>query len=300
MRARRSGNFAAVLFVVSLLMMQVPLQEDIHKRRPLVFDPERKTRQVSAFSIGPTPAVIAALGGFRTVAADLLWLRLERAWHGDWWAMVPLLETITELDPHYVLAWKVYGWHCAYNLHGESKTLVDKRYWLRHGLKVLERAVEANPNDWETYFELGWTYHDRAHEPYRAAEWFRRAEEFPDAPDYVTRMGYRAYEHIMDFEKLFPALEHAKERHPDNARHQAIVARDLKWWTEHWDDPQEHRRQIVLENTARRHRAVKYYLFPGDPFWDVCEACGLPSPKGSGNCEACGRPLQMEPAGGQS
>jgi tetratricopeptide (TPR) repeat protein len=285
-------------FIVGLLLLQVPLQEGIHKQRPRLFDPARRTQRAGAFTVGPTAAVIASLGGFRTVAADLLWLRAERAWHGDWWAMVPLMETITELDPHFLMAWKVYGWHCAYNLHGESVTLIEKRYWLDRGLEVLERAVEANPDTWDMYFDLGWTYYDRAHEPYRAAEAFRQAAEFPDAPHYVTRMYYRAFEHIMDFDRLFPALEYARQRHPDDANHQRLVKRDTDWWKAHWQDPAEHRRQIVMENTARGQRAIDYYLYPDDPFWDVCPACGLPSPKGSGSCEVCGQPFAgREPAG---
>ncbi len=286
MGRRRSGKWRAALLIAGLLMLISPLQERVHKTRPAVFDPERKTRRVSAISIGPTPAVIAALGGFRTVAADLLWLKAENVWHGgSWWAMLPILDAVTQLDPHFLLAWKVYGWHAAYNLQAESETVVDKRFWLRRGVDALQRAVEVNPNIWDMYFELGWTLYDRAHEPWRAAEYLRKADEFEDAPHYVTRLYYRCFEHVMDFERLFPALEYARSKHKDVPLHQKIVNRDLEWWTQHWDDPQEHRRQIVLENTARKQRSVPYYLYPDDPYWDVCPACGLPSPKGSPVCQ---------------
>jgi tetratricopeptide (TPR) repeat protein len=295
MQTRRARKWLPAGLIVGLLMLIVPLQEAIHKTRPSLFDPDRRDKRVSAISIGPTPAVIAALGGFRTVAADLLWLKAENVWHGgSWWAMLPLLDAVTQLDPHFLLAWKVYGWHAAYNLHAESETLVDKRFWLRRGIENLERAVEANPDTWEMYFELGWTLYDRAHENWRAAQYFRQAAELPDAPHYVTRMCYRCYEHVMDFENLFPALEWALSRHKDVALHQRIVSRDLEWWTNNWDDPKEHRRQIVLENTARKQRSVPYYMYVDDPYWDVCPICGLPSPKGSEVCEnpLCGYPLK--------
>jgi len=298
MARSRMSRGMLVLLVAGLLMVLVPFQQAIHRARPDHFDPNRKTRGAGALELGPTPAVVAALGGFRTVAADLLWLRMERVWDsGNWFALLPLLDAVTQLDPHFVLAWKVYGWHCAYNLNAESETVVDRKYWLDRGLEILQRAVDVNPKSWEMVFELGWTYFDRAHEPYRAAEYFRQADRLPGSASYVSRMAYRVYEHIMDFKKLFPAMQQALTEHRDEAAHQKMVKRDIDWWTAHWNDPQEHRRQIVMENTARQQRALPFDLFPGDPYWVVCPADGLPSPKGSKVCQACGRPLpQKEPA----
>jgi tetratricopeptide (TPR) repeat protein len=295
---RRSRNILLALLMVGILLLLVPVQEAIHKSRPLIFSPNR-VKSTSTISIGPAPAVIAALGGFRTVAADLLWLQAERMWDGgSWWAMLPLLDAVTQLDPHFILAWQVYGWHAAYNMNAESETIVDKRYWLDRGVKILEQAVDANPDNWEMIFEMGWTLYDRAHQPWRAAEYFRRADKLQGSKSYVTRLIYRCYERVLDFKELFPALEYAINRHndpniADDVQHQVIVHRDYEWWKQHRDDPAEHRRQIVLENTARAERAVPFYLYPDDPYWDVCPLCGMPSPKGSDTCSVCGAPLKQ-------
>lgn len=299
MQGNRVNRWMLLALGMGLLMLQPILQEPIHRTRPELFDPARKTRKAGVMELGPTPAVIASLGGFRTVAADLLWLRMERTWDsGNWWALLPLLEAVTQLDPHFVLAWKVYGWHCAYNLNAASETYADKSYWLERGLEILERAVDVNPESWEMVFELGWTYYDRAHRPYRAAEYMRRADRLVGAPSYVTRMTYRVYEHIMDFEKLFPAMQAALKKHPDDHVHQKTVKRDIEWWTRMWNDPREHRRQIVLENTARQQRALPFYLYPDDPYWTVCPQCGVPNPKGSKTCEHCQAPLPEKPTPG--
>jgi len=298
MGERRSRNILLGFLMVGILLVAVPVQEAIHKSRPSVFDPKRP-RSVSTISVGPTPAVIAALGGFRTVAADLLWLQAERLWDGgSWWAMLPLLDAVTQLDPNFILAWQVYGWHAAYNMHAESETIVDKRYWLEQGVKTLEQGVQANPSNWEMIFELGWTLYDRAHEPWRAAEYFRKADKFPGSKSYVTRLVYRCYEGVLDFENLFPALEYAMNHHndpniADDVQHQVIVHRDYEWWTTRKDDPMEHRRQIVMENTARAERSVPFYLYPDDAYWDVCPICGMPSKKGSDVCSVCGAPLKQ-------
>jgi len=292
MQAQRVSRVSIVLFVVGMLLLLMPLQDAIHKARPDKFNPARRMETGGIFQLGPTPAVIASLGGFRTVAADLLWLQMERVWDsGNWFALLPLLDAVVQLDPHFVLAWKVYGWHCAYNLNAESETVVDRKYWLDRGLEILQRAVEANPGNWEMIFELGWTYFDRAHENYRAAEYVKQADKLPGSASYVSRMTYRVYEHILDFKNLFPAMQVAVKEHLEDNPHQKMVNRDIDWWTAHWNDPQEHRRQIVIENTARQQRALPFYMYPNNPYWVVCPYDGLPSPKGSKVCQSCGRPL---------
>jgi hypothetical protein len=296
MENRRTRNLRFAILIIGILLMLVPVQQSIHKARPDLFDPNRP-KAASTVSIGPTPVVIASLGGFRNSAADLLWLQVEKLWDGGNWAAIPpLLDAVTQLDPHFILAWQVYGWHLAYNLHAESETQVDKNYWLDRGVKVLEDGVAANPDNWEMIFELGWTLYDRAHEPWRAAEYFRKADEKPGAKAYVARLIYRCYEGVLDFENLFPALHYAQGRHNDpnvsgDNQHQTIVKRDLEWWTRMKDDPNEHRRQIVRENSARAERSRPFYLYPNDPYWSVCPVCGLPSPKGSAVCSVCHAPM---------
>jgi hypothetical protein len=209
--------------------------------------------------------------------------------------MLPILEGVTQLDPRFLMAWKVYGWHAAYNLHAESVTLIDRRWALEEGIQVLKRAVEANPDIWEMYFELAWTLYDRKHDKRRAAEYFRLADEFPDAPHVATRFVYRSYEGVLDFENLFPALERAVAKHKDVTLHQYIANRDLEFWRENWDNPEAHRKEIVDENTQRGQRSVPFELYPDNPYWDVCPRCGLPSPKGSDACGMCRTPFPRSP-----
>jgi hypothetical protein len=288
-----------VLFALGLMLLQVPLQEGIHKARPDIFDPNRKTRSSSIVNVqGPTTAIIAALGGFRTVAADILWMKVDNLWDGGSWQYLPtLLESVVQLDPHFILAWKVYGWHLAYNLNAESVTVIDRRYWLHEGVKVLERAIDMNPTSWEPRFELGWTLFDRAHQFPRAADVFLTTSKMPGAPSYIDRLYYRSYEHMLDLKGIRRGLRYAYRRldkFPGENQHQRLVRRDREFWAGHWKDPETHRDLIVKENSARQQRALEPYLFPNDPFWTVCPHCGLPSHKGATKCENpfCGAPLK--------
>jgi tetratricopeptide (TPR) repeat protein len=285
------------LLVLGLLMLQVPLQEGIHRQRPDAFDPNRKNRPDIANVEGPTTAIIAALGGFRTVAADILWMKVDNLWDGGSWQYIPtLLESVVQLDPHFILAWRVYGWHLAYNLNAESKTLIDRRYWLDRGVEVLRRAVDVNPKAWEPRFELGWTLFDRAHRYPEAAGIFLEASKLQGSPAYIDRLYYRCYEHMLDFGHLWKALDYAESRldkFPGENQHQRLVRRDKEYWQNNWNTPEAHRKEIVKENSARQQRALPPALFPGDPFWDVCPHCGLPSHKGATKCENpfCGAPM---------
>ncbi len=302
--SRRARNGLVALFCLGVLLALVPVQEIIHRARPEKFDPTRQQR-TSMIGVGLTPALIAAMGGFRPLAADLVWLKADQVWEGgSWWAMLPLLDAVVQLDPKFELAWQVYGWHCAYNLNAESKTAVDKNYWLQRGIEILERAVEANPDSWRMKWELGWTCFDRSHELARAAEWFYAADQLKGAPAYVSRFYLRAYEHLLDRDGILRGLAYARSRYKDDPKHQHLVTRDTNFWQWAWDSPEQHRRIIVEENTARFERGIPPYLYPNDRFFDVCPVCGMPVPKskdavcGNVQCPNYKHPIHQEPAGG--
>ena len=127
------------------------------------------------------------LGGFKGIAADLLWLRCDMYFHmGQWYKILPIYRTITFLQPHFIQAWSVAGWHMAYNIYHEAKQ-EDKKMWLDAGLSFLKEGIINNPDRYELYFETGWTYFHKAENYEEAVKYFRRAIRFPH-PDYIDRM----------------------------------------------------------------------------------------------------------------
>lgn len=291
MRNRRRPYGLVALFALGLLMVQAPAQDTINRLRPRTFDPNKRDPRAAVTSIkGPTPVLIAALGGFRTVAADLLWMKVDNLWDGGAWYLLPsVMESVVQLDPYFLLAWQVYGWHLAYNLNAESLLDVDKRYWLDQGLQVLERAVMINSDSSEMTQELAWALYDRAHDLDKAAEYFYRAAELPEAKAFSARLYYRAYEQSLNFKKLWPALKYAMGKFKDDNAHQRLTHRDYDFWKGHWNDPMTHRRIIVEENSARQQRSIPFLLYPDNPYWNVCPLCGLPTKKGEPECSVCHR-----------
>src|SRR5207248_732744 len=59
---------------------------------------------------------LAAMSGFRSIVADLLWIQANAAWERtEWGRMVLLFNNITALQPRNMMFWDLAGWHMAWN-----------------------------------------------------------------------------------------------------------------------------------------------------------------------------------------
>lgn len=111
---------------------------------------------------GGTPAIFAMLGGQRYLVANILWNYSDVLFHqGKSPEMVPALDSCVTLNPSFVEAWSVYGWHLAWNLNSDAKDLASKKKWLDSGEAVCVRALLANSDKPRPYFDLAWLYIQR-------------------------------------------------------------------------------------------------------------------------------------------
>src|SRR5512144_2993048 len=72
------------------------------------------------------PPVLAfttvALGGFRGLISNALWIRAHDLQHDDkYFEMAQLAAWITKLEPHFVQVWIVQAWNMAYNISVKFK-----------------------------------------------------------------------------------------------------------------------------------------------------------------------------------
>lgn len=135
------------------------------------------------------------LGGFKGLAADLLWLNMEEYWHsGQHHKVLPLLETISWLQPNYVLVWAIGGWHMAYNIYAAVENDPEQQaYWYDQGIRFLKKGIYYNPDKYDLYFELGWTYYHKGKDFPNAVTYLAKAAQY-SSPDYVTDVLAHAYE----------------------------------------------------------------------------------------------------------
>lgn len=159
----------------------------------------RERSQLQLTRLGPltnAPPMLAfttvALGGFRGLIANALWLRAEDLQMRDrFFEALQLADWITKLDPHNPTVWRYHAWNMAYNIAGCFSAPADRWRWVNRGIALLrDEALRYNPTRAELYTELATFYQhklgldlDPAHRWYKealAAEMVRLLGRDPD------------------------------------------------------------------------------------------------------------------------
>ena len=131
------------------------------------------------------PPVLAfttvALGGFRGLIANMLWIRAgDLQMEDKYFEQVQLSDWITKLEPTFVQVWLVQAWNMAYNISVKFRDPYDRWRWVQRGIELLrDEGLKYNPKEALIYRELGWFFQhkmgqnlDDAHLVYKS-EWAR-------------------------------------------------------------------------------------------------------------------------------
>lgn len=147
--------------------------------------------QFVLFRTGPNGAravgegVVAALGGLRALAAEVVWFRAERLQeqgrHGE---LVQLAAMLTFLEPHEPEVWRYSAWNLAYNISVRMPREEDRWPWVYEGVKLLrDGGLSWNPRSADLYRELATFFelkigadYDTA-SPYYRREWRKIVED---------------------------------------------------------------------------------------------------------------------------
>ncbi|MFN2474800.1 MAG: hypothetical protein ABR526_00460 [Chthoniobacterales bacterium] len=146
---------------------------------------------------------VAALSGFRSLVADVLFIQAHVAWERTEWSRVLLLfRQVTMLEPHVLLFWDMAAWHMAWNASAAAindpqqprLTLRVKaqRDYFDAGREFLERGIANNPDKPQLFEALGRLYRDKYRDHARASEFFDLTASKAGAPSYARR--FAAYE----------------------------------------------------------------------------------------------------------
>ncbi len=146
---------------------------------------------------------LAALSGFRTLVADLLWIQAHTAWEKvEYGRMNLMLNTVTTLAPHNVNFWDLSAWHMAYNasvaaFNDSKQPKLVRRLQAQHqyfmvGKDFLERGIANNPGAYVLHQSLGAIYRDKLEDHWNAFLEYDKAAAFARAPTYEKR--FAAYE----------------------------------------------------------------------------------------------------------
>ena len=150
----------------------------------------RMARERGAAEAESMPPALAfanvALGGFRGMIADLLWLRAQSLQEaGRYVELVPLAESIAALEPDNGEIWAYHAWNLSFNVCAMMSRPEDRWRWVLAGIDLLERrGMRLHPTDSRSRRELAWIFQfklgtniDYAAGHYRA-EWARIMEDY--------------------------------------------------------------------------------------------------------------------------
>lgn len=144
------------------------------------------------------PPVLAfttvALGGFRGLIANALWIRATDLHdQGKYFEMVQLADWITKLQPTFASVWVHQAWNLVYNISIKFRDRPERWRWVKSGIELLrDRGLKYCPNEPLIYRELAWffqhklgAYLDDGHMYYKAAWAAEMTEAFGSGrPNY--------------------------------------------------------------------------------------------------------------------
>ncbi len=144
----------------------------------------------------------ALLGGFRTLAADFLWLRVNVLWEKrDLPGTMQNLRLVTALDPRPLVFWLNGARMMAYDMPawrvaalggravgagGVARRIESDQAHL--ALAWLDAALKFHPASPAVFIERANIRINCLHDPAAAAEEYRRAAGQPGAPRYAARL----------------------------------------------------------------------------------------------------------------
>jgi hypothetical protein len=153
----RLKKFILLVVAIALLFSVSQVQRSMNRDRDLL-------GLTHAEALENAPPVLAfttvALGGFRGLISNLLWMRASQLQEDDkYFEMMQLADWITKLEPHFPQVWVFQAWNMAYNITVKFKDFGDRWRWLNAGISLLrDEGLKYNPNDVLIYRELAWFF----------------------------------------------------------------------------------------------------------------------------------------------
>lgn len=194
---------------IGLLVASVGCAGWAHARLPM----PKPSEAGLGFIPDPGHARVLALG-FDAIMADYHWLRAIQVVGGS--AEVDrerateigqLVDVVTTLNPHVD---HPYRFAAIWLTHDEAQ--------VRESIRLLRRATEFHPDDWQDYFYLGFAQFFYLGEYEQAAESLERAMKLPGSPHYLPRLVARlkAQSHDLQIAEVFLREMLRNSRNPDD------------------------------------------------------------------------------------
>lgn len=102
------------------------------------------------------------LGGFRGMAANVLWTRaIDFQKVQEWDKLKVTVDMITKLQPHFLAIWTFQSWNLTYNVSVEWDAPEDKYDWIKQGIKFVKDGVNKNQKSPDLVWDTAWYYYHK-------------------------------------------------------------------------------------------------------------------------------------------
>jgi len=145
---------AILVLLVPIIYLGAPLSSDVVPGQKTAVSGGALAQMRHEYELGEStlgdidPSSAAAnlvLLGLRGMAATVLHQNaLEQQDRKEWGRLKSTVESILKLQPHYEEVWKFQGWNLAFNVSREWDQVADRFYWVKEGLKFLNKGAQRN------------------------------------------------------------------------------------------------------------------------------------------------------------
>ena len=153
----RLKKILLVLLAGGLLFGSGRIQQSLNRDRETL----GLTRTAALDNAPPVLAfTTVALGGFRGLISNFLWIRASDLQQDDkFFEAAQLADWITKLEPTYASVWLFQGWNMAYNISVKFKDFPDRWRWVERGIEILrDEGLRYNPTSVDIHRELAWFF----------------------------------------------------------------------------------------------------------------------------------------------
>lgn len=156
MTGQGSGGRKLALAFAALLCFAliVPIQNRIDALRASLVK-----ENVLPMQMPQSAAAAAALGGFRGIAVDILWIQADAMINErQFYQLKTYYELVALLQPNFPSVWTYNAWNLAYNISAEWSSPEEKWLWVKQGIEFAKKGLEHNPESEELCFYVGFLH----------------------------------------------------------------------------------------------------------------------------------------------
>jgi hypothetical protein len=218
-----------------------------------------------------------ALGGFRGLISNLLWMRANDLQQDDkFFEAVQLANWITELEPHFTQVWLFLSWNMAYNISVKFKDFPDRWRWVERGISLLrDQGLCYNPDDILIHRELSWFFQHKMGQNlddanmYYKLEWSKEMQPYfgpngtnfdalihPTTPEEVRRL----HQFTNEF-KINPEFAKQVDEKYGPLDWRLPEAHAIYWAAQGLDDASRHPDKVKQDDIMTLRRSIYQSVF---------------------------------------